>query len=148
MNCTFFGHNDCPYTVKERIKEEITNLYLNYNIKHFYVGNNGNFDYLVQSVLLELSKSIVDLSFYIILSRPNEKIEKTLTYYTVYPDCLDDVPHKFKISKRNDWLIKNSSFIITYTSRYISNSYKLVRKARKRGLHIINVSDIDISFDL
>lgn len=54
MNCSFFGHADTVSDIKSRLKEEILKLYYSEEIECYYVGNNGNFDFLVQSVLLSL----------------------------------------------------------------------------------------------
>ena len=54
MICTFFGHRDASEKLIPVLKETIKQL-ISEGVTHFYVGNNGNFDYMVQSVLLELS---------------------------------------------------------------------------------------------
>ena len=147
MNCTFFGHKDCPSNIKQILKNEIIKCYLQNNVRCFYVGNDGNFDLLVQSILFELSTSLGDLDFTIVLSRPDENIDQSLFSHTYFPPCLDNVPPRFRISKRNEWLINNSYFIITYTARYISNTYKWVRRGYKKGLKITNAAPVNINYD-
>ena len=49
--CTFFGHQDCPISLRSDIKAAIENLINEKNIKTFYVGTQGKFDQMVQSVL-------------------------------------------------------------------------------------------------
>ena len=45
--CTFFGHRDCPETIKPKIREAVIDLIENHGVTMFYVGNQGNFDRLV-----------------------------------------------------------------------------------------------------
>lgn len=47
MKCAFFGHRDAPSSIKPRLGEAIFNLISN-GVDEFYVGNNGNFDLIVQ----------------------------------------------------------------------------------------------------
>lgn len=54
--CTFFGHRDCPDTIKEKLREALTDLIEHHGVNLFYVGNQGNFDAIARSVLGELKK--------------------------------------------------------------------------------------------
>lgn len=67
--CTFFGHRDCPETIKPRLREVLVDLITNQSVDMFYVGNQGRFDALVRSVLRELKKetrkSIMPLCWHI-----------------------------------------------------------------------------------
>ena len=53
--CTFFGHRDCPETIKPKIRTAVIDLIENHGVTMFYVGNQGNFDRLVRSVLKEVT---------------------------------------------------------------------------------------------
>jgi len=140
MNCTFFGHRDATEEIKKRLKETILHLIQKENVKNFVVGNNGNFDFYAQCVLKELQNEGVDLCFDIVLSRLGEIALSGNQNETIFPEGLEDTLPKFAISKRNEWLIKNSSFLIAYVTHTFSNSYTWMQKASKRGLKIINLA--------
>ena len=93
------------------------------------------------TVLEELKNDGVGASFDIVLSRVNEKALSENQRETVFPEELEKSIPKFAISKRNDWLIKNSSILIAYVEHRFSNSSKLLEKAIKRGLEVINLAD-------
>ena len=57
--CTFFGHHDCPASVKEKLRETIRDLIENCGVSMFYVGNHGTFDAIVRSTLKDLQKRFV-----------------------------------------------------------------------------------------
>lgn len=46
-SCTFFGHHDCPSSIKEKLYETIIDLIENHDVSMFYVGNHGSFTRLL-----------------------------------------------------------------------------------------------------
>ena len=139
MICTFFGHRDTPDSVKKSLKEAILNLSNTQGVKTFCVGNNGKFDYMVQSVLKEISNNDTSINYLIVLSSLCEKVNCNQIGNTIFPEELDDVPPQFAISKRNEWLIKNSDFTIVYLRNTVTNTYKWVEKSKRKGLKVINL---------
>ena len=141
MICTFFGHRDAPDSLKDVLSDTVWSLILKEGVKTFYVGNNGNFDFLVQRLLVEIKRQRKDISYTVVLSRIDEVAVASEQSETIFPDGLEKVPGKFAISRRNDWLIKHSDYVITYTKRKYSNCYNWIEKAAKKGLKIINAAD-------
>ena len=138
MTCTFFGHRDTPISLKDNIKKAITDLIEN-EIVDFYVGNNGNFDLLAQAVLVELLKENKDINCYIVLSYLGESALCGFQELTIFPEELANVPKRFAISKRNEYLLKKSTVVVCYVESSFTNSYKWVERARKKGLAIIKI---------
>ena len=110
-------------------------------MREFLVGNNGNFDFYAQCVLRELKTEGYGICFDIVFSHLGENALSQNQSETVFPEGLEKALPRFAISKRNDWLIKNSSYLIAYVVHTFSNSYKWMQKASKRGLKIINLAD-------
>ena len=54
--CTFFGHRDCPDSVKPQLRKMLVELIETQEVDTFYVGSQGKFDSLVLSVLEQLSQ--------------------------------------------------------------------------------------------
>ena len=42
--CTFFGHHDCPSSIKPKLREILIDLIENHAVNMFYVGQQGAFD--------------------------------------------------------------------------------------------------------
>ena len=145
MACSFFGHHSITQDIEEKLNASITTL-ISEGIHTFYVGNNGQFDLIVQEALRKKQMEFPHLKYRIILSRIDEKAISGEQKATVFPEELATALPRFAICKRNEWLIKNSSVIICYISRNPSNSQKWVDKACKKGLKIINLAD-DVSFN-
>lgn len=64
--CTFFGHRDCPETIKPRLREVLIDLICNQGVNTFYVGNQGQFDGIVRSVLRELEKEYPEIHYAVV----------------------------------------------------------------------------------
>ena len=135
MNCTFFGHKDAPDGLSIKLEQMIFKVMQENKIDHFYVGNRGSFDYLVQKVL---SKMQIDYS--IVVSSLNEYVNPNYRSKTIYPEGLEKGLPRFAICRSNEWMIKNSDIVIAYMKYQSSNCAKWVEKAQKRGLRIINLA--------
>ena len=140
MNCCFIGHADTPFELRSKLKETITDI-ISQGTLNFYVGNNGNFDLLVQDVLTDMIKEGQPINLTVVLSYHNEEVIRAEQKFSIYPDGLENTPLRYAISKRNDLLIKNSHILVTYVKHRFSNSHKWVDKAKKKGLKIINLAD-------
>ena len=125
MFCTFFGHRDSPEKIKHLLKKTILYIIEKEGVRDFLVGNNGNFDLYAQCILQEFKNDGMDIRFNIIISRIDEKSLIKKQDATLFPEELEKSIAKFRISKRNEWLIKKSSYIIAYVTRKYSNSYRL-----------------------
>lgn len=139
MIYTFFGHRNAPGSVKESLKNVISGL-IDDGDCEFLVGNNGNFDFWVQKALAEISKT-KNVSYSIVLSRPDEKALSCDQSHTIFPEELDGVPPKFAVSKRNEWMLKRSLTVIAYVKSYFSNSQKWIDRAEKRGMAVLNLAE-------
>ena len=144
--CAFIGHSDCPESVKEKLFLEIENLIVNEKVNIFYVGTQGAFDRLVYEVLCELEKEY-KIIINVALAYLNREDE--FTYYdtekTVFPDCLTKTPPRFAISKRNDYMLQNSDYLICFLNHQFSNTYEFVLKAVKKNKKIINSGNLSIN---
>ena len=137
MVCTFFGKRDAPSSVRGRVRDEINRL-IDEGVDLFYVGNNGNFDLPLQSVLLDIGGSRSDFRFFVVLFRLDEGVNVEWRS-TLFPEELSSAPPRFAISVRNRWMINNSDIVVTYTNDRFSASFKWREAAKRRGLRIIDL---------
>ena len=49
--CCFFGHREVTHNIRGKLIEIIDNLITEKDVKEFYVGNQGQFDSMVYSVV-------------------------------------------------------------------------------------------------
>ena len=67
--CTFFGHRDCPSSIKPKLREVLIDLIENHTVDMFYVGQQGAFDSMVRSVLKELVSLYPHINYAVVLER-------------------------------------------------------------------------------
>ncbi len=139
MTVTFFGHRDAPTKIKEPLRVAIVNLIENENATTFYVGNNGSFDLMAQSILRQLKK-VCPIKYYVVLAYPPRKTDKIeYNNETIYPEGLESVPQRYAIPKRNDWMLKKSDTVITYVTHPSSGACVFERKAEEKGKKVVKL---------
>ena len=65
--CTFFGHRDCPSSIKPKLREVLIDLIENRAVDMFYVGQQGVYDAIVRSVLKELVSVYPHIRYAVVL---------------------------------------------------------------------------------
>ena len=69
--CTFFGHRDCPETIKPKLREVLADLISNRNVDMFYVGHQGQFDAYVHGELKKLKQEYPHINYAVVLAYPS-----------------------------------------------------------------------------
>ena len=137
MVCTFFGHRDASDSLTDELRKTLIELLETGNVDVFYIGNSGNFDRLVSSVLYELS-SENSFTCQIVLSYLPEQ-EREFNFDTILPEGIEDVPRRFAISYRNQWMIEHSDMVVTYVKRNYGGAHQFKELAKKKGKKVIEI---------
>ena len=138
--CCFFGHREVMHNIKEKLKAIIEKLIAEDGVTEFFVGHQGQFDGMVYSVLKELKAKYPYIRYTVVLAyMPDEHIKEVYGEDTLFPDGMESVPKKFAISKRNDWMMRQSGFAICYVYKVTGGATKFREKSEKKGLRIIDV---------
>ena len=138
--CTFIGHSDTNISndLLSSAKTTIVNIIENEGIQEFYCGGYGNFDKCMSLILREL-KNIYNLKMYYITPYNNAMCENKLTHIKslelyddiIYPE-LENIPYKYCILKRNEWMIDQSDIIIAYVKYSYGGASKSLHYAMKK----------------
>lgn len=143
--CTFFGHRDCPNTIKPLLREVIIDLIENRNVDTFYVGHQGSFDFLVRTVLSELAEEYPRIRYAVVLARlpQQSKTYDPLDYSnTLLPEGIENIPPRFGISWRNEWMLKQASVVVTCVTRSWGGAAMFSEKAAQMKKTVINLADM------
>lgn len=150
---TFLGNKDVAdrKTVYERILSQLETLFTDgvtalYRYPVFYCGGYGEFSQLASMAIdvwrkryPELKSEKLFITPYITPSylKINEYMRQ---FYDdiVYPP-LENVPFKFAISRRNQWMIDNCNMLIAYLENTAGNTRKCVEYAFRRGKEVVFV---------
>ncbi len=62
-------------------------------------------------------------------------------FNTIYPDGLENVPYKFAIYRRNEWMLKRSEMVVTYVHHNSGGAFKFKEKALKLNKTVIELSE-------
>jgi len=140
--CTFFGHKDTPNEIAPLLRLVLVDLIENKNVDTFYVGNNGNFDRLVYRTLCLLKERYPQIQYTVVLAyMPTKRCE---IYFreceSLLPDDLENASPRYAIVKRNDWMIAQATYVITYV-KYIGGAKKSQERAQKKGKTVINLAE-------
>ena len=142
--CTFFGHRDCPTSIKPRLRSILIDLIENKHVDTFYVGNQGNFDRLVCSLLQELSLEYTHISYNIVLAYlPNNSDALRFGSYLniIFPEGLETVPLRCAISWRNSWMLERADLVVSYVAYSWGGASKFIDIAKQKGKCIINLAE-------
>ena len=139
--CTFFGHRDCPETIKPKIRTAVIDLIENHGVTMFYVGNQGNFDRMVRSILKEVTTAYPGVGYAVVLAyMPSAKKRADDSSDTLLPDGIEKVPKRFAIPWRNKWMIEHADYVLTYVTRPYGGSAKFKGIAVKMGKRICELT--------
>ena len=137
--CTFFGHRDCPVAIKPTLQKVLVQLIEHHHVDRFYVGNQGNFDGMVHSVLKELVQVYPQIQYAVVLAYLPQNPEKFNAVYTILPEGIESVSKRFAIPWRNQWMIAQSDFVVTFITHAgggAARFAKLAEKQKKTMFHL------------
>ena len=139
-NCTFFGHRDCPETIKPKLREVLIDLIANHDVDMFYVGRQGQFDAYVHSELKRLKQEYPQINYAVVLAyMPDKRNEYDDYTDTMLPEGVESVHPHYAISWRNNWMLKQSNYVGTYIIRTYGGAVQYFRKAQRLKKKIINL---------
>ena len=141
--CTFFGHRDCPSSIKSKLRKVLIDLIESHAVDMFYVGQQGAFDSMVRSVLKELVSLYPHINYAVVLERiPPKRDEFDIRDYsdTMLPEGIETVHPRFAISWRNKWMIKQSDYVVTYITHSWGGAAQFAELAERRRKTVINVT--------
>ncbi|MEG1529959.1 MAG: hypothetical protein RR405_06335, partial [Clostridia bacterium] len=58
-------------------------------------------------------------------------IESKLYDEIIYPE-LEEVPYKFAISKRNEWMVDNADLVIAFVNHHFGGAYSTLQYAKRK----------------
>lgn len=146
MIITFCGHSNCLFSDEE--KEKFKQLLIKKIRKNptckFYLGEYGDFDSLCLRTLRELKTDCPDIELLFItpyLDKNYSKLELAKYHYddVIFPP-IENVPRKFAILKRNEWMVEEADLVIAYVKYSWGGASKTLEHAKRKKKPIINLA--------
>ena len=146
MIITFCGHSNCLLGDEE--KEKLKQLLIKEIRKNptckFYLGGYGAFDSLCLRTLRELKTDFPNIELLFItpyLDKNYSKLQLAKYYYddVIFPP-IENVPRKFAILKRNEWMVDSADLVIAYVKYSWGGAAKTLEYAKRKKVPIVNVA--------
>ena len=144
--CTFFGHRDCPASVKPKLREVLIDLIENHAVNMFYIGRQGAFDGIARAVLRELVSAYPHINYAVVLERmPSKREGENPCDFsdTMLPEGIETVHPRFAIPWRNRWMLKQSDYVVTYITHSWGGAAQFAKMAQKQKKVTINLYHTD-----
>lgn len=139
--CTFFGHRDCPASVMPKLRTVLVDLIEHHGVEQFYVGRQGNFDTMVRAVLRELAKTYPQIRYAVVFEQlPKLRGDARCFSDAIFPEGMEDVPPRFAISRRNEWMLRRADMVVTYVTHSWGGAAQYAKKAGKQGKIVLNLA--------
>lgn len=143
--CTFFGHSDSPDTIKPKLKAVLENLIIDHSVDMFYVGHQGDFDVFVRNILRELKKEYPQVNYAVVLAyMPGKKKENDDYSDTMIPEGIEAIHPHYAISWRNNWMLRQSEYVVTYITHSWGGAAQYARRAVHMKKTVINIGEVRI----
>lgn len=142
--CTFFGHRNCPSSIRLRLRKTLVDLIENHTVDMFYVGRQGAFDAIVRSVLKELILEYPHIRYAVVLERiPGKRNESDPRDYsnTILPEDIENVHPRFAISWRNKWMLDRSDYVVTYITHSWGGAAQFAQISATQNKNVINLAE-------
>ena len=106
------------------------------------MGNQGRFDAIVRVILRELKKEYPQIDYAVVLAyMPGKQTEYDDYSDTMLPEGIESVHPRYAISWRNNWMLQQSDYVVTYITHSWGGAAQYADKARRQKKTVINISD-------
>ena len=138
MIVTFCGHREIVNREElyDKLKAVILELIAE-GADSFYLGGYGAFDSLANEVLREL-KDRCNIHTTLVLPYLDRDYATDMYDDTVYPP-IENVPRRFAISRRNEWMVDQSDVVVAYVNNGWGGAAATLRYALRKKKRILSI---------
>ncbi len=137
MIVAFCGHREVfdPEAVDAWLNETVEELILE-GVDCFYLGGYGQFDTLAAAVVRQQKERYLEIRSILVLPYLDRSFDASAYDETVYPP-LENVPKRYAISRRNEYMIDRSDIVIAFVTHSFGGAYKSLCYAQRKQKRII-----------
>lgn len=142
MIVTFCGHREVqePEKVRNWLYETVERLILD-GADCFYLGGYGQFDSMAADVVRELKQKYKHITSVLVLPYIDREYYASGYDESIYPP-LENVPRRYAISRRNDYMVDNADVVVTYVVFSFGGAYKTMRYAERKRKRVIRYQSV------
>lgn len=137
MIVAFCGHRDVsrPDTVRGWLTDCVEAL-IQEGATKFYLGGYGHFDRMAASVVWAMKNKYPTICSVLVIPYLNRAADVSHYDYTTYPP-LENVPKRFAISRRNQWMVQEADVVVAYVCHSWGGAAATLEYARKKKKRLI-----------
>ena len=102
----------------------------------FYLGGYGDFDSLAAAAVRRQKATYPQIEAVLVLAYLNREIDASRYDSTTYPP-LENVPPRYAIVKRNEWMVRESGVVISGVTHEWGGAAKTLDYARRKQKVIV-----------
>lgn len=139
MTVTFCGHKNIFGSAKVREKLTVVlEQLVSEGADQFLLGGYGDFDSIAAMAVKALKKTYPQIKSMLVIPYLDRDYDRTLYDDTTYPP-LENVPRRFAISKRNEWMVDQADVVVAYVEHNWGGAAKTLEYAKRKKKRIILV---------
>ncbi len=138
---TFCGHSILTRdeaTKLRKILPAVIESLINDGADTFLLGGYGEFDLLCAQSVKELKKNHSYIKSILVIPYIGKDFNRKLYDFSEYPP-IENVPKRFAILKRNQYMIDCSDAVIAYISHSFGGAYNSYKYARRKNKHVVSL---------
>ena len=140
LSANLSGEHDESDSIKTKLREVLIDLITSHNVDMFYVGNQGQFDAIVRGALRELKEEYPQINYAVVLAYiPGKQTEYDDYSDTMLPEGIESVHPRYAISWRNNWMLRQSDYVVTYITHSWGGAAQFAVKAKRQKKTVINL---------
>lgn len=148
MIITFCGHRDFQETgdIKARLTGILAALATQEETLICYIGGYGAFDRFAAQCVKEAQKTANNIRNRLVVPYLTAAMQKELKERegffdeVIYP-ALENVPPRFAILRRNEWMVEQADLVIGYITHNFGGASKTWQYASRKGVALINLAE-------
>ena len=141
MIVTFCGHKDISDTaaLHDRLLDVLRSL-ISEGADTFLLGGYGAFDTLAASAVQELKTEFPQIRATLVLPYLDRDYNRDLYDDSIYPP-LENVPRRFAISKRNEWMVDQADVIVAFVTHGWGGAASTLRYSERKKKRVISLAE-------
>lgn len=147
--CSFLGNAKIwlQNEVAENLKSTLVRLIKDEQVDTFYVGTKGDFELLAHKIVTLLQHDYPHIKIWLIIAYTEDLHKCRYSFDEFFYPTLSELGYKrWSISKRNDWIIENTDYIIA-CNQYEGRAFKFCQKAIRKNKTVIEIGKNPIETD-
>lgn len=141
MIVTFCGHSNIygDNGLEKRLVAVVEQL-IGEGANLFLLGGYGSFDSVAAVAVKEAKQQHPEIHSTLVLPYLDRTFNEDLYDYSTYPP-LEEVPRRYAISRRNEWMVDQADVVIAYVDHGWGGAAKTIEYAKRKKKRIINIAE-------